>query len=116
MITFESLDIESLLLHILYISMEYWSGSHMNVIRSRCLFTRHSCYYCYVLKVFMWLLWANDWCQWKTLLCVYSSSVSCLWVGRRSVCYSAVRVPRQLSQLVSHATCLLWTSGETTLN
>ena len=47
------------------------------------------------LKVFVWLLWADDWSQWKTLLCVNSSSLACLWVCWCRVCHSAVSVPCQ---------------------
>ena len=64
------------------------------------------------LKVFVWLLWADDWSQWKTLLCVNSSSLACLWVCWCRVCHSAVSVPCQLPQLVSHSACLLWAAWQ----
>jgi len=64
-------------------------------------------------QVCMWLLWADDWCQWKTLLYNNSSSVARLWVGRRCMRHSAACVPCQLSQLVCDAAGLLWTARQT---
>jgi len=37
-ITFENLDVGSSFSHVPYISREYWSSSHTNVIGSRCSF------------------------------------------------------------------------------